>query len=119
MYELGVMHMLMNRVMKIRKAPRWWMTAYHCFEIKHFIERYFKYKQEMKAVMILDKEVYQGMHKTVEQSKNTYFFTSSVYLSTTHSVSLDHPNNFLPEIPISLQSAPTTVLRLSMIYISS
>jgi hypothetical protein len=26
MYELGVMHMLMNRVMKIQKAPRWWIT---------------------------------------------------------------------------------------------
>lgn len=90
------------------------------FEIKHFIERCFIYKQEMKAVTVLNKEVYKGMHKMVKQSKITYFFMSSVCLSTTHSMSLDHPNNFLPETPISLQSAPTPmVLRLSMIYISS
>ena len=90
------------------------------FVIKHFIERCFKYKQEMKDLMVLDKKVYKGMHKTVKQSKITYFFTSSVCLSTTHSMSLDHPDNFLPETPISSQSAPTPmVLHLSIIYISS
>jgi len=92
----------------------------HFFAIKHFIERCFKYKQEMKAVMVLDKEVYKAMHKILKQSKITYFFMSSVCLSTTHSISLDHPDNFLPETSISLQSAPTPmVLCLSMIYISS
>jgi hypothetical protein len=92
----------------------------HFFAIKHFIERCFKYKQEMNAIMVLDKKVYKGRHKMVKQSKITYFFTSSVCLSTMHSMSLDHPDNFLPETPISLQSAPTPMaLRLSIIYISS
>lgn len=91
----------------------------HFSESRHFLERCFKYKQEMKAVMVLDK-VYKGMNKTVKPSRNTYFFTSSVCLPTMHSTSLDHPDKFLPETPISLQSVPTSmVLHLSLIYISS
>jgi hypothetical protein len=94
--------------------------VHNFFAIEHFIERCFKYKQEMKAVMVLDKEVYKGMHKTVKQSKVIYFFTSSVCLSTMRSMSLDHLDNFLPDTPISLQSAPTPmVLCLSMISILS
>jgi hypothetical protein len=91
----------------------------HFSESRHSLERCFKYKQEMKVVMVLDK-VYKGMNKTVKQSCNTYFFTSSVCLPTMHSMSLDHPDKFLPETPISLQTAPTLmVLHLSLIYISS
>jgi len=51
-------------------------TVDNFFEIKHFIERCFKYKQEMKVVMVQDNEVYKGTHKMVKQSKITYFFMS-------------------------------------------